>query len=209
MKFQRLVILIASVCLFNNLTFAGDLFSIPPDDSIKFYDASKFVIIGKFHHEDNYNRFPQNYKSKLRPEVWNLSQNAAGIAVRFRSNATTLRIRWTLTGNVSLPHMPATGVKGVDLYANVKGQWQFVQTGRPKEKSSEYSLLEQGEPVYREYLLNLPLYDGIDSLSIGVNGDAVISVPKELFLMNKKPVVYYGSSIAQGGLCQQTGHGIY
>jgi hypothetical protein len=91
------------------------------------------------------------------------------------------------------------------LYANVNGTWQFIQTGRPKDKTSEYVMLEKGEPVYREYLLNLPLYDGVESLFIGVNADADISKPMEPFLLSKKTVVYYGSSIAQGGCASRPG----
>ena len=181
--------------------------SINPNssDSIKYYNGQDFTLIGKFHSENNYQRFPQKYKSTVRPEVWELSQNSAGISVRFRSNATDIKIKWTVTDEVKLPHMASTGVGGVDLYAYVNGTWQFIQTGRPKDKTSEYVMLEKGEPVYREYLLNLPLYDGVESLFIGVNADADISKPTEQFLLGKKPVVYYGSSIAQGGCASRPG----
>jgi lysophospholipase L1-like esterase len=178
---------------------------IPSKDSIKFYDGQDFTIIGKFHDEKGYARFPQKYKNTLRPEVWDLGQNSAGISIRFRSNATDIIIKWTVIGEVSFPHMASTGVRGVDLYANVNGTWQFIGTGRPKEKTSEYNLLTGGEPVYREYLLNLPLYDGVESISIGVNFSAEISKPKENFLIVKKPVVYYGTSIAQGGCASRPG----
>ena len=56
-----------------------------------------------------------------------------------------------------------------------------------------------------EYLLNLPLYDGIDSLRIGVNREAFISKPRENYLLAQKPVVYYGTSIAQGGCASRPG----
>lgn len=174
-------------------------------DSIKYFVGQDFVIIGRFHNEKNYNRFPQKYKNTVRPEVWELSQNSAGIAIRFRTNATDIKIKWTTLFDAYLPHMAPTGVKGLDLYANVNGTWQFVQTARPKSKTSEYVMIENGEPVYREYLLNLPLYDGVDSLFIGVNESAEISKPKERFMLDKKPVVYYGSSIAQGGCASRPG----
>lgn len=174
-------------------------------DSIKYYDGQNFAVIGKFHDEKNYVRFPQKYQSTVRTEVWELSQNSAGISIRFCTNATDIRIKWTVMGEVSFPHMALTGIRGVDLYANVNGTWQFIQTGRPKDKTNEYVMLEKGEPVSREYLLNLPLYDGVESLFIGVNADAEISKPTEQFLLSKKPVVYYGSSIAQGGCASRPG----
>jgi len=177
----------------------------PSKDSLTFYDAQVFTIIGKFHNEKNYNRFPQKYKQTLRPEVWNLSQNSAGISVRFRSNATDISITWRVSGEVSFPHMALTGIRGVDLYAWDKGLWKFIQTGRPTAKTSQYEMLQGGEPVFREYLLNLPLYDGIEAISIGVNSGAEISKPKEQLLIANKPVVYYGSSIAQGGCASRPG----
>jgi len=91
------------------------------------------------------------------------------------------------------------------LYAYVDGQWKYVNTGRVKGKINEFTLVKSAEPVFREYLLNLPLYDGVESLSIGINGSAEITVPKENYLIAKKPVVYYGSSIAQGGCASRPG----
>jgi len=179
--------------------------TIPSKDSLTFYDGQDFTIIGKFHSEKNYNRFPQKYKKILRPAVWDLSQNSAGISIRFRTNAVDISAKWTVMGEVYLPHMAPTGVRGVDLYANVDRKWKFVQTGRPVAKTSEYVLLKGGEAVSREYLLNLPLYDGIEVISIGVNAGAEISKPGEPFMTAKKPVVYYGSSIAQGGCASRPG----
>jgi hypothetical protein len=201
---------VSVILLFNALfspVFGFKNIVINPDfsDSIKYYNGQDFTLIGKFHSEYNYLRFPQKYKNTVRSEVWDLSRNSTGISIRFRSNATYITIKWTVMDDVSFPHMALTGIRGVDLYANVNGTWQFIQTGRPKDKTSEYVMLEKGEPVSREYLLNLPLYDGVESLFIGVNADADISKPIEQFLLSKKPVVYYGSSIAQGGCSSRPG----
>jgi len=174
-------------------------------DSIKFYNGQQFTIIGKFHNERNYVRFPQQYKKTLSPNVWAIGQNSAGISIRFRSNASKMAIRWTVTNNAWLGHMAPTGVKGVDLYAYVNKKWQFVNVGYPDGKVNRQTLFYNGDTIYREYLLNLPLYDGVDSLSIGVNASADISVPKENYLLVKKPVVYYGTSIAQGACATRPG----
>lgn len=207
MSTKILVCVILLFCSFYSSAFGFENTFIDPNsiDSTKYYDGQDFTIIGKFHNEKNYVRLPLKYKNSVRPEVWDLSQNSAGISIRFRSNATDIKIKWTVMDEVSFPHMALTGIRGVDLYANVNGTWQFIQTGRPKDKTSEYVMLEKGEPVYREYLLNLPLYDGVESLFIGVNADADISKPIEQFLLSNKTVVYYGSSIAQGGCASRPG----
>jgi hypothetical protein len=174
-------------------------------DSISFYDGLAFDIVGKYHGEKSYIRFPVKYKTTLRKEVWELGENSAGVSIRFRTNASTIMVRWTVMGDNELPHMPATGVKGVDLYSYVNNEWQYVKTGFPKGKTTEQVLLSKGDGQFREYLLNLPLYDGVDSLKIGINRRATISKPKEQYLLDKKPVVYYGTSIAQGGCASRPG----
>jgi len=176
-----------------------------PKDSIKYTDGQQLTIIGKYHGEKNYARFPLEYKAKLREDVWNLGQDAAGISIRFRTNASQINVRWTVIGDNSMDHMPATGVKGVDLYARVEDNWKYVNTGRVKGKTNEFIMVRSADAVFREYLLNLPLYDGIETLSIGVNSSAILSLPEEKYLIDKKPVVYYGSSIAQGGCASRPG----
>ena len=174
-------------------------------DTIKYYDGQSFTIIGKFHAEKNYARFPIAYKNSLRKEVWELGQHSAGISIRFRSNASVITVRWTVIENNIMDHMPFTGIKGIDLYAFVGDHWKYVSTGRVLGKINEFTMVKSGGGIFREYLLNLPLYDGIDSLSIGVNMNAEISAPAENWLIAKKPVVYYGSSIAQGGCASRPG----
>jgi hypothetical protein len=175
------------------------------NDSIKFHDGQEFAIIGKYHTEKNYDRLPQKYENIVSARDWGLSQQSAGISIRFRSNASKIVVKWTLKGDNLMDHMAFTGIKGVDLYAWVDHQWKYTATGRVKGKINEYTLVENGGNIFREYLLNLPLYDGINSLSIGINSKAEISLPKEHYLIGQKPVVYYGSSIAQGGCASRPG----
>ena len=172
---------------------------------MKYSDGQSFTIIGKYHSEKNYARFPKNYEARLRKDVWDLGQHSAGISIRFRTNARQIIVRWTVLGDNIMDHMPFTGIKGVDLYAFVNNYWKYVSTGRVKGKVNQFTMVNSKNGEYREYLLNLPLYDGIDSLSIGVNSDAEISLPAERYLIDKKPVVYYGSSIAQGGCASRPG----
>ena len=174
-------------------------------DTLKYIDGQSLTIIGKYHSEKNYARFPKEYKNKLREDVWGLGQHSAGISIRFRTNASEISVRWTLLEDNIMDHMAFTGIKGVDLYAWVDNNWKYVNTARVKGKTNEFTLIRTSGAIYREYLLNLPLYDGIDSLSIGVNSSAEIGLPAEKYLIDKKPVVYYGSSIAQGGCASRPG----
>ncbi|MDO3628365.1 SGNH/GDSL hydrolase family protein [Mucilaginibacter sp. BT774] len=175
-------------------------------DTLTFYDGRQFTVIGRFHNEENYRRFPQRYKGVLRDQVWEESLSSAGIAIRFRTNATLIAVRWSLREIDPLSKEAGSiGTDGVDLYCNTAAGWQYVNTGKPKHKENQFILLRNGDGGYKEYLLNLPLYNGVDSLSIGVNGTADISKPVEKYLIEKKPVIYYGSSIAQGAAASRPG----
>jgi hypothetical protein len=174
-------------------------------DTLMFYDGQSFTIIGRYHSEKNYTRFPSEYKSKLVEDVWDLGQHSAGISIRFRTNSPYIVARWTVQNDNIMDHMPFTGIKGIDLYAFVDGRWKYINTGRVKAKTSEAILVRSDGDISREYLLNLPLYDGVDSLSIGVKPGSDVTAPMEKLLVDKKPVVYYGSSIAQGGCASRPG----
>ena len=66
-------------------------------------------------------------------------------------------------------HMAETGIKGVDLYYNNKGTWQYVNTGKPSGLENEATLVRNMPVDMREYKLYLPLYD--------------IHIPKSLFYL--------------------------
>ena len=64
-----------------------------------------------------YVRLPDRAKANVREPLWNLSRNSAGLAIYFYTNATEIKVRYTVKEPLSMPHMPATGVSGVDLYS--------------------------------------------------------------------------------------------
>jgi len=101
-----------------------------------------------------------------------------------------------------MPHMPATGVSGVDLYAkNDKGEWYFIGNGRPKGVENLASFaVKPGVP----YTLYLPLYNGVKSVEIGFGEGRTVSAYKPDGKV-RKPIVFYGTSIDQGGCASRPG----
>ena len=88
-------------------------------------------------------------------------------------------------------HMAPTGVRGLDLYAWVDGGWRFVNCARPGSgKTTESRIVSDMVPEEREYMLYLPLYDGIDSLSIGVDSCAMIGAPRLSYPVREHPIVF-------------------
>jgi lysophospholipase L1-like esterase len=99
--------------------------------------------------------------------------------------------------------MPATGVSGVDLYAKAKdGPWRFVGNGRPTAMTNTATF---PPPAGADLLLYLPPYNGIKSIEIGIPPGRTISTPDAAALKQRKTIVFYGTSITQGGCASRPG----
>jgi len=176
-------------------------------DTLIYYDADEFEIIGKGFSdtETPYVRLPEHLKDTLRPVLWKLGKHSSGLAIRFCSNSTSIGFKWEALFGNSMSHMAGTGVRGLDLYTFENEHWQYIRTARPNEKKSRVLLVSNMKPVEREYMLYLPLYDGIESLEIGIDSGAMISNPKIKLPVTDKPIVFYGTSITQGGCASRPG----
>ena len=152
-----------------------------------------------------YDRFPSDAEHKVPPNVWSLSRDSAGMMGRFKSNASAVHVRYTLVkSNTAMPHMPATGVSGVDLYArDEKGKWRWVNVIKPVDKQvNQAGPLSEKMPVEeREYAFYLPLYNGVEKVEFGFNEGASF----EGLAPRKKPIIFYGTSITHGACASRPG----
>jgi len=155
-----------------------------------------------------YDRLPSKAEKSVRPEVWSLSKNSSGLVIRFRTNAGKISVRYTVDGKLSMPHMPSTGVSGLDLYAKSSdGQWLW-SAGKYSFNDTivyQFNNIDTTDPYHdrgREYRLYLPLYNSVTWLEIGV-ADGASFEPLPLRL--EYPIVVYGTSIAQGGCASRPG----
>lgn len=153
-----------------------------------------------------YDRLPAKAESMVRASVWTLAQDSTGLRYRFVTDATAIHVRWKVRkgDRLALPHMPATGVSGVDLYVRDADEWRFLAGGRPEAAVNEKVLVRGLEKKSREYLLHLPLYNGVDSVEIGVPEGANFGAAPDRYA-ERKPVVFYGTSILQGGCASRPG----
>lgn len=157
--------------------------------------------------QGTYARLPMKARERVREAVWNLSQQSAGLSVAFYTDSPEIKIRYAVKGNRSMAHMPATGVSGVDLYAtdkNGRNRWCAAKYSFSDTVTYTYGGLayEDSSNKGYEYELFLPLYNSVSFLEIGVKEEAFfqfIPVSKE------KPLVIYGTSIAQGACASRPG----
>lgn len=182
--------------------------SIPfTNGQVKYYDADEFPLIGKtsIDTETRYERLPSHMKEVSRRPVWSLGKNTAGLAIRFRTNSTSVSAKWTVLFNKNMNHMTDIAVKGLDLYAWVDNQWRFVNSARPEGKDNEVKIIDNMTPAGREYMLFLPLYDGVVKLEVGVDSLASIEQPALNTPDTSNPIIVYGTSITQGGCATRPG----
>lgn len=155
-----------------------------------------------------YDRFPARAQQSLNPNVWNISHSSAGLYVKFKTNTADIVIRYVVKGDLAMTHMPATGVSGIDLYAiDPNGKWKWAPSTRSFNDTIEYrfsSLQVSREFTGRdyEYRLYLPLYNTVTWLSIGVPGNSSF---RFMPLSPERPIVVYGTSIAQGACASRPG----
>ncbi len=150
-----------------------------------------------------FDRLPASAEGKVTSNVWNLSRDSAGMVVRFMTDATSIHVHYKVTKtNLGMPHMPATGVSGVDLYArDTDGRWKWVQVTRPAKPEMMVELAKGLAPGEREYAAYLPLYNGVEFLKIGVQpGSKFKGLPPR-----EKPIVFYGTSITHGACASRPG----
>ncbi|AWW33278.1 hydrolase [Echinicola strongylocentroti] len=163
------------------------------------------VVEGQGWENIAYNRLPDSAREVVRGPVWGLSQNAAGLQLRFTTGASEIKVEFTPGPRLSMPHMPSTGVSGLDLYAkNEAGKWMWVRGKYHFATDSvSYSFITPGNPAGdKEYLLYLPLYNSLSDLKIGVEETNDFAfIPKR----EEPPIVVYGTSIAQGACASRPG----
>ena len=174
------------------------------------YDAANLPLYGKARQDTKelYERLPAEFEGRSRDAVWYLGRNSAGLYVRFSSNASAIWLRWSAKFGNDMNHQTLTGTRGLDLYVLTdKGEWRFMASGRPTldSKDCEQKVIGAMEPKWREYMLYLPLYDGLTKLEIGVDREAVVEAPKVDLPRCDKPIVMYGTSILQGGCANRPG----
>jgi hypothetical protein len=195
------------LALIGTLPMPAVLSAAPP--AVAWHDVTSWGVEGRLWEDEErlrwFDRFPAAAEKTVPPDVWTLSRDSAGMAVRFETDAQTIRVRMKLLNEkLARPNMPATGVSGLDLYArDTTGRWRWVAVTKPEKQEFEADLIPglALAPGRREYLAYLPLYNGVESLAIGVPEGAAF----QRLAPRGKPIVFYGTSITHGACASRPG----
>jgi len=190
-----------------NSAVAGAQGAVEKGSELRWYDATAWGVEGRAWPDSErarwFDRLPAAAEKTVTREVWDRSRPSTGMMARFLTDADSIHVHYRLMKpDLGMAHMPPTGVSGVDLYARDEaGHWRWVMVVLPTAQEMKTEIVRDLSPGKREYALYLPLYNGVDSLSIGVPAGAEFKGLSP----RPKPLVFYGTSTTQGACASRPG----
>ncbi len=182
------------------------------EDDVALYDVRNrpFELYGLYDptHEKVFKRLPDEIAKNVNEGVASLYLHTAGGRVRFATDSPYVAIKVQMPTVARMPHMPLTGSSGFDLFLDdpLTETSRFIKGFGPDfTKTDGYEgKIHFGNRKMRYFTLNFPTYNAVDRLWIGLAAGA--TVDHGLKYKKTAPVVYYGSSITQGGCSARPGN---
>lgn len=175
-------------------------------DGLCFMDVetAPFKFYGIFKEGESFRRIPEDVARSVSEGVYNLHTHTAGGRVRFVTDSPYVAIKTQYTPS-KMPHFALTGSAGFDMYSECDGEHRYEGTFLPPfDVSDGYeSVIDFPERKERIITINFPLYSSVTKLYIGLKEGAVLKEAPKYRI--EKPIVYYGSSITQGGCASKPG----
>lgn len=174
-----------------------------PDSQRLAFPDPRIVVSGLAWFEEDkpvLRRLPARLKESFRPAVWSLAQQPSGGRLRFRTDSSRIGIVASNPGTGTMHHMTSIGQSGFDLYLD--GEYQnSAWPDKDGKIAKEWAAGAAAGP--RDVTIYLPLYKGVTVKEIVLDKGAKVEAPRPFALA--KPVLYYGSSITQGGCAENPG----
>ncbi|MDO4739461.1 MAG: SGNH/GDSL hydrolase family protein [Eubacteriales bacterium] len=150
--------------------------------------------------ENTWRRMPEEVADATSESVARLNRCTAGGRIRFSTNSPFVAVRAKPLNEGGMDHMAMTGIAGCDIYCGTT----FAGTIRPKNMTGQiYETLIKLPEGEQQITIDLPLYNGLSAIAIGLQTGSSLSEGAPY--ANAKPVVFYGSSITQGGCASRPG----
>ena len=178
----------------------------PDADGLVYRDARDpaFSLLGVTFESGCYRRLPAAVARSVSEEVELLHTHTAGGCLAFITDSKRITLRAAMHNVEKMPHFALTGSGGFDLYERNAGSYDYLTTFIPPfgftDGFSSQRVLEDRRE--RELRLYFPLYSGVTTLSIGLEPGCVLRP----VTVQEPPLVFYGSSITQGGCASKPGN---
>ena len=136
--------------------------------------------------------------------VERLSICTTAVTLAFKSDARRIVIEAVpARSTMFMHHMASTGVSSFDIYVGGPGRWYTAGITRFAKNRAEHFKSPTEEREMREFLINFPLYNGVEKLRIGFDKGAKIQPPTPY--ASPKRIVAYGGSTMQGACASRPG----
>ena len=175
-------------------------------EGLCFYDVEEapFRVHGIFKENGCFRRIPEAVAQQVSPGVCMLHTNGAGGRVRFITDSPYVAIKTEYEPN-KMSHFALTGSSGLDMYEDINDESRYLGTFKtPWDVENGYeSVVDFPERRERCVTINFPLYSTVYKLHVGLQEGSVLKAAPDYKI--KRPVVFYGSSITQGGCASRPG----
>lgn len=145
-------------------------------------------------------RLPKDLREKY-PKFGKLGRACAGARLRFMTNTKKLYVKMCLENVAIDKGMALWSSASINVYADEK----YVGHAYPKDYSTKFI---EGEFVldgkYHDITIFFPRNEVVWDIDIAIDDDADIRMATPY--KYEKPILYYGSSITEGGCCSKPGN---
>lgn len=149
-----------------------------------------------------WSRIPNEISKDISVHVHNISKQTAGGRIRFKTDSPYIALNVKNLPRPPMPQLTLVAQVGFDLYIEGEYYNSFVP---PSNITVGYeSVIDFPTCEMREITLNFPLYYGIEDVYVGIKEGSKIEKPSDY--LDMPPIVYYGSSITQGGCANRPGN---
>lgn len=137
--------------------------------------------------------------------VANLNWHTAGGRIRFMTDSPYIAIQADMPATETMPHITKLGQSGFDLYRRYGNEDIAYRSYLPPSGPLPgYESVVDTDGQMALYTLHMPLYDGVNELYIGLAAGSALEAAPDYRI--EKPILYYGSSITQGGCASRPGN---
>lgn len=163
--------------------------------------SPRFALYGVFYdeNEDCFARMDLSVAKMVSEGVGRISRHTTGGRLRFATNSKILKLTATYTYLWIMEYMTIVGSSGFSLFEETEQGERFVANIMPTPKDENGFTRQIALPGggMRSYTLYFPLYNDLQSLTIALEEGANVESGKPH--KDILPILYYGSSITQGG----------
>lgn len=173
-------------------------------DGLTFYDIDEapFKISGVFREGDRYRRMPQAVAEPISDGLRWLHAHTSGGRIRFVTDSPYIALKMQISGSSKFSFFSVTGIMGCDIYS---GERYFGTIIPPLDTTTEYeNVIDIADAAEREYTINMPLYACVHKVYVGLKKGCTLKAAADYAIT--KPIVFYGSSVTQGGCASRSGN---